>query len=1403
MAAGLPDRLGFLLSPTTIRTKNKEIWMMRSQWTGTMVKMLVMVMFLQVMMPFQGERVLASTAIPDIKIQFQSPDSSQTNNYLSDYGELYGLRNGYTYGWNVDHTQASVTSVTYNSPLLDSSIKILAGGVWELEVPNNSYNLKISVGNSVYASENTLQVEGMNYWDHASLPPGGEETLQNTVSVTDGKLTIQGDPSSDSTSIHYVEISEFVPVIREMAKPSIGLPAVQNKISGEKVLLSGKQNNEHNAVPSINIPGLDQEIGRYLIAEKQILAQRWQAEEQEAVECGNCDASNLEALINNSADAVIKVKAGHLNLDSSVTLGSPSKPVYMFAEGINTNQNISITVYGTLVVKGNWNANTQITVRVLSPNDFSLTYGGNLWIGGTFHLNDDSNVQVSNELTAGSLTFNNGELDVQAKRLIVSNSMHINTVVDMTIDQEILIGDLVSNNQTANINVQTGDLFIRDDIHVNNQLDVRVGGIVAIGGSMTANQKPNIVTGAGENGQTKLKYSLYGLKAEYYTEEELDGDKITVVDEQVSLQGKPSVSSAGLSDGSFSVRWTGQIEPYFTDSFQFEADVKDGIKLWVDGVLLIDHWQAQGPDKYIGNVELEAGRKYDIQMEYVSRGGSPKAKLTWESGTVNKEVVPQSQLTPFSVPMILTDSAEHEVTVHWTVVFNADGYEVEADGLIFPLGVQNDFIQEGLDSGTIHQYRVRAISGDIKGEWSWLTQPWTLPDVPGNIHTQSTSSSVSLQWDEVRGATGYDIETYNTVIYNGNVTQYSENNLNPNMQRTYRIRAKNASGVGKWSPIISESTLPGATGSLNVVATDTSITVSWDAVSGASGYDLEVDGAVLNSINETQYVHENLQSNSTHTYRVRSMNDEGTSEWSELVMATTLPSVPHNLRATVGNTNIKLHWDEVSGATEYDIEADGVIVENGLSTTYTHAGLEKNTEHVYRVRAKSGSVVGEWSELITRTTLSDIPSNLRTTATGDEITVTWDRVIGATGYDIEVDGRIVDNGLNLTYDHKGLLPYSEHTYRVRARNTWGNGPWSELIAQVTGLGNPRNIKLVSTFDSITITWDAVEEATNYELAIDGELVKAGNVTRYINSGLTPNTWHVYRIRAKNADVVGEWSETFRKMTGLGTPVISDVESLSTQNTIRWDGVVGAEGYDVEVDGTIVNNRTDTIYIHKDLVPGSEHTYRVRAKAGEEYSEWSELVTVIAAPGVPIILYATATTNSITIVWLTVPESGSYDLEINGKIVARVPAVASDQARYVHKGLKANTMHVFRVRAVNEAGSSNWSERYTKSTIPEMVVNPGKDNKFNLVVAVPKIVGVLHRTITVKYDPDHFEVLDLSGITPKSEQETGLIEGTNMTVTKFVPGEIVIEIFSADKTTLNSIVFLAKTNEDSKVTYLVE
>ena len=103
---------------------------------------------------------------------------------------------------------------------------------------------------------------------------------------------------------------------------------------------------------------------------------------------------------------------------------------------------------------------------------------------------------------------------------------------------------------------------------------------------------------------------------------------------------------ASISADNFTVIWTGAVQPQFEEIYTFYTRVDDGVRLWVNGQLVVDRWIDQAPTEWNGSIAVHAGQKYPITMEYYENGGGAVAQLSWSSPSTAKTIVPQSQLYP-------------------------------------------------------------------------------------------------------------------------------------------------------------------------------------------------------------------------------------------------------------------------------------------------------------------------------------------------------------------------------------------------------------------------------------------------------------------------------------------------------------------------------------------------------------------------------------------------------------------------------------------------------------------------------------------------------------------------------------------------------------------------------------
>ncbi|RRN55654.1 glycoside hydrolase family 3 protein [Pseudoxanthomonas sp. SGNA-20] len=135
-----------------------------------------------------------------------------------------------------------------------------------------------------------------------------------------------------------------------------------------------------------------------------------------------------------------------------------------------------------------------------------------------------------------------------------------------------------------------------------------------------------------------------GLRGEYFRNKDLSGQPVLVrVDPQIAFRwdrgsptdnlmarGEAGPDNAVPNDG-FSIRWSGQLLPPVSGRYRIEAAANDGMRLYLDGKLVLDHWEdAERLRADSVSLDLEGGRAYDIRLEYYENERDAAVRLAWE-----------------------------------------------------------------------------------------------------------------------------------------------------------------------------------------------------------------------------------------------------------------------------------------------------------------------------------------------------------------------------------------------------------------------------------------------------------------------------------------------------------------------------------------------------------------------------------------------------------------------------------------------------------------------------------------------------------------------------------------------------------------------------------------------------
>ena len=108
-----------------------------------------------------------------------------------------------------------------------------------------------------------------------------------------------------------------------------------------------------------------------------------------------------------------------------------------------------------------------------------------------------------------------------------------------------------------------------------------------------------------------------GLKVDFFTNPELKGEPaLSRVDPVLNYIWATHGPAPDMPSDNWSARWTGQIRPKVTGNHRFLMRVDDAARVWLDGRLIIDQWTS-GRNRVVTVTEpLEAGRTYDLKVEY-------------------------------------------------------------------------------------------------------------------------------------------------------------------------------------------------------------------------------------------------------------------------------------------------------------------------------------------------------------------------------------------------------------------------------------------------------------------------------------------------------------------------------------------------------------------------------------------------------------------------------------------------------------------------------------------------------------------------------------------------------------------------------------------------------------------
>jgi mono/diheme cytochrome c family protein len=312
-----------------------------------------------------------------------------------------------------------------------------------------------------------------------------------------------------------------------------------------------------------------------------------------------------------------------LMTNTAFNTGTRSQPLGDIKAGVSSDLDAlaayvkSLNIFASSPLR---NADGSLTAAAIAGRDVFLTKNCAACHGGTAFTNSGTN----NPQDVGTIKVESGKrlggpltgIDTPTLRDVWATAPYLH------LGSAATIGDAIRAHTGVTV--------------TDTELSNLVAYVAQVGGQETI--APTSITSTPNSGT--------GLAGGYFNNTSLSGTPVLQRIEAVNFGWGTSSPGPGVNSDQFSVRWSGKVEATSTGNFQFQTASNDGVRLWVNGVLVISNWTNHATtNNNSAVIPLTKNTRYAITMEFYDNTGGAIARLRWKKpGQTTYAAIPATRL---------------------------------------------------------------------------------------------------------------------------------------------------------------------------------------------------------------------------------------------------------------------------------------------------------------------------------------------------------------------------------------------------------------------------------------------------------------------------------------------------------------------------------------------------------------------------------------------------------------------------------------------------------------------------------------------------------------------------------------------------------------------------------------